>query len=293
MLITGSLGSGKTTLLKRILATARQRIAVVMNEFGEIAIDSRVIQGHDVQIVELAGGCVCCSMSGEFEAAVKEILATISPQYIVLEATGVAEADALVYEVEDNLPQVRLDSVVCLVDAYLTIKYPHLGCTTRSQLEAADVIMVNKVDLVTQAEVEEVERKVREINPNAFIFKTVGCDLDADVLLGVNLGSKPPAIGRVRGRGIHFQSFGYTTRALLGERKFLEVISRLPASVYRAKGFVRFEETCGLFNYVAGRIDLDEHPASDTRVVFIGPGVAEHKDAILAQLRECEIRHAL
>jgi len=77
MLITGSLGSGKTTLLRRILDSAHFRIAVLMNEFGELAVDSRVISGKNIDIIELIDGCVCCSMTGEFEAAIGEIIETI------------------------------------------------------------------------------------------------------------------------------------------------------------------------------------------------------------------------
>jgi len=87
MLITGSLGSGKTTLVRQILKKAVHRIAVLMNEFGEIAIDSKIIKGANIDIIELAGGCVCCSMTGEFEAAVREIIENIRPDFIIVEAT--------------------------------------------------------------------------------------------------------------------------------------------------------------------------------------------------------------
>jgi G3E family GTPase len=101
-LITGSLGSGKTTLLQTILEKTDQRLAILMNEFGKIAIDSEVLQGENVQMVELPGACVCCELKGEFEAAVTEIIEKLGPEFIVVEAMGVAEADALVYEVEDK-----------------------------------------------------------------------------------------------------------------------------------------------------------------------------------------------
>jgi G3E family GTPase len=126
-LITGTLGSGKTTLVKRLIAMADRRLAVLMNEFGEIAIDSKIIQGENTRIVELAGGCVCCELTGEFVAAVDELIDKYRPELIVLEATGVAEADALVYEVEEELTRARLDSVVCIVDGYASIKYPQVG----------------------------------------------------------------------------------------------------------------------------------------------------------------------
>src|ERR687888_2832532 len=89
--ITGPLGSGKTTLLRHIVATVPQKLAILMNEFGEIAIDSQVIEGKNVRMAELGGGCVCCSLIGEFEAAVDEGIATVAPDLIVGETTGVGE----------------------------------------------------------------------------------------------------------------------------------------------------------------------------------------------------------
>jgi len=83
-----------------------------MNEFGEIAIDAKILQGKkNVQMADLGGGCVC-SLLGEFEAAVDEIIATVNPDHIVVETTGVAEPDALVFDIQESLPQVRLDGVV-------------------------------------------------------------------------------------------------------------------------------------------------------------------------------------
>ena len=94
--ITGALGSGKTTLLRYILTVVSRKIVILMNEFGEIAIDAKILQGKNVQMADLGGGCVCCSLLGEFEAAVDEIIATVNPDRIVVETTGVAEPDALV-----------------------------------------------------------------------------------------------------------------------------------------------------------------------------------------------------
>src|SRR5438046_4818123 len=92
-LIAGPLGSGKTTLLRQILATHPAKIAIVMNEFGEIAIDTKVIEGKNVRIAELGGGCVCCSLLCEFEAAVNEIIEKIAPAISTLEKTGPAHPE--------------------------------------------------------------------------------------------------------------------------------------------------------------------------------------------------------
>lgn len=291
MLITGGLGSGKTTLLRRILCGSRKRIAVLMNEFGDMVIDSRVIEGANVRIVEISGGCVCCSLTGEFEAAVREILETIRPDLILVEATGVAETDALVFEVEDNLPEVRLDSVVCVVDAYLSSRHPYVGYAARTQLQSADVVLVNKIDLITTQEVRDVEEQVRQFNNTAVFFKTVGCDVDVELLFGLDM-EKRPFVRSCRGEP-SFQTFSYVTELPLDERRFRQLLPVLPASVFRAKGFVCFDEDTYLFNYVVGRADFESFPAEKTRLVFIGRELERDREPLLRQLRGCEVSHAL
>src|SRR5207247_11334829 len=166
------LGSGKTTLLRHVLATRPAKIAIVMNEFGEIAIDTKVIEGKNVRIAELGGGCVCCSLLGEFEAAVNEIIEKIAPERIVVEATGLAEPEALAFNIQEALPQCRLDSVVSVVDADMLVRFPELGHTTRLQIKDADILLLNKLELVETAQIESLETKLREINATATIIRT-------------------------------------------------------------------------------------------------------------------------
>ena len=184
-LITGPLGSGKTTLLRHILATQRGKIAIVMNEFGEIAIDTKVIEGKNVRIAELGGGCVCCSLLGEFEAAVNEIIEKIAPERIVVETTGLAEPEALVFNIQEALPQCRLDGVVSVIDADMLIRFPELGHTTRLQIEGADILLLNKIDLIEPGQIEPLETKLREINPTAAIVRTERCRIDPELLFGI------------------------------------------------------------------------------------------------------------
>ena len=285
-LIAGSLGSGKTTLVRKVLDQADRRYAVLMNEFGELPIDGEVIRGRNVEIAELVGGCVCCSLTGELEAAVEEIIDRAHPEYILLEATGIAEADALVYEVEERIPSVRLDSVVCIVDADASIRFPSIGYAGRSQLQAADIVLVNKIDLVTEADIEKVVAQVREFAPDAAILKTVRCAADVCVLFGLSVEDRALSLP-VHGEG-NFDSFAYTTSAPFDESKFRDAVSSLPPSVFRAKGFVRFPGGSRLFNYVAGRVELEDFPSEETRLVFIGPTVERDRDAIKALLRSCE-----
>src|SRR6266446_7282057 len=239
-LITGPLGSGKTTLLRHILATQRGKIAIVMNEFGEIAIDTKVIEGKNVRIAELGGGCVCCSLLGEFEAAVNEIIQRVEPDIIVVETTGLAEPEALVFNIQEALPQCRLDGVVSVIDADMLVRFPELGHTTRLQIEGADILLLNKIDLVKPVQIEPLETKLRGINGTATIIRTERCRIDPELLFGIGREKKvaPP-------RHEHqpeFESFTFSSDKTFSRDCFEGFAEALPKSVLRAKGFVRFPD---------------------------------------------------
>jgi G3E family GTPase len=286
--ITGPLGSGKTTLLRHLLETLSQKIAIVMNEFGEIAIDAKVIQGKNVQMASLGGGCVCCSLLGEFEAAVNEIIDTVNPDLIVVETTGVAEPDALVFDIQESLTNVRLDGVVTVIDADAAIKYPSLGHTTRLQIEAADIILLNKVDLVSESELLAIEKKLRSVNEIAVILHTVRCRVDPDLLFGIGRERLQAPANHVHQP--EFESFSYHSAAIFNRQCFEEFVDSLETDIYRAKGFVRFPDGVYLFNFVAGRWELEPFEQQQaTELVFIGKYLSEIKAEIRERLQKCEL----
>jgi len=285
-LITGPLGSGKTTLLRHILATRPAKISIVMNEFGEMAIDTKVIEGKNVRIAELGGGCVCCSLLGEFEAAVDEIIRRVAPEIIVVETTGLAEPEALVFNIQEALPQCRLDGVVSVIDADMLIRFPELGHTTRLQIEDADILLLNKIDLVDAKQIEPLERKLREINRAATIVRTERCRIDPDLLFGI--GREKKVARPQHQHQLEFESFTFRSDKIFSRDCFERFADSLPASVARAKGFVRFSDGTQLFNFVAGRWDLEPFDTDRTELVFIGKEITVQKERIVAVLRECE-----
>lgn len=285
-LITGFLGSGKTTLLRHILDSVQVKIAILMNEFGEIPIDSVMIEGKNIRLAELDGGCVCCSLIGEFEAAVDEIIDTTDSEIIVVETTGLAEPEALTFDIQESLPRVRLDGVITIVDAEATLKYPQLGRTTRLQIEQADTLLLNKIDLVSDEDLQRLKETLQEINDQAPIVRTERCRVDPDLLFGITRDREvnPP-------RHVHqmeFDSFIFTTEAIIKRDCFEQFAEHLNRCVYRAKGFVRFPEGAYLFNFVAGRWELESVGVEKSVLVFIGEDVKSGKDAILTELRKCQ-----
>ena len=285
-LITGPLGSGKTTLLRHILEMVARKIAILMNEFGDIAIDSQIIEGKNIRIADLGGGCVCCSLLGEFEAAVTEVIDTVHPDLIIVETTGVAEPDALMFDIQENLPQVRLDGVVTVADADAMVRYPHLGQTGRVQIEAADIIVLNKVDLVAAEQVAEVTARLRQLNEDAPILPTQRCQVDPDVLFGLAQAHEvsPPQ----HRHQLDIDSFSYASAATLERNCFEALVEGLSPTVARAKGFVRFAEGTYLFNYVAGRWDLEAFSDKPTTLVFIGAHVTRQQADLIDALKRCE-----
>jgi G3E family GTPase len=287
-LITGPLGSGKTTLLRHILATRPAKIAIVMNEFGENAIDAKLIEGKNVRISELGGGCVCCSLLGEFEAAVTEIIKKVAPEMIVVETTGLAEPEALVFNIQEALPQCRLDGVVSVIDADMLIRFPELGHTTRLQIEGADILLLNKIDLIGATEIEPLQRKLRNINPTAAIVLTERCRIDPELLFGT-LQSRVRTIAPPQHEHQpEFESCAFGSDKTFSRDCFERFVDRLPANVIRAKGFIRFPDGAHLFNFVAGRWELEPFEAENTELVFIGARVAAQKSAIVDALKKCE-----
>jgi G3E family GTPase len=290
-IVAGALGSGKTTLLKALIDGADRRLAVVMNEFGEVAVDGRTIQGRDVALTELTGGCVCCSLLGEFEAAVVEIIDRTHPDLILVETTGVAEPDALVFGIEEELDSVRLDGVITVADADGMLRFPELGRITRTQFEAADIVVVSKVDLVAPADVGRVEADIAGLNPRAIRLRAVKGRVDPVLLLGP--GSRPQRTG-VTGAGPVAQghdvtSFAFRTSAAMDGDLLRASFDDLPERVYRAKGFALTAGGGLLVNYVAGRLDLEEADCAQTELVFIGREVDRVQEEVLGRLKACTV----
>lgn len=285
-IITGYLGAGKTSFLLHLISKATRKFALLINEFGELGIDGELIKGKNVDMKELSGGCVCCSMTGEFELAIKEIMEKVKPEWILIETTGVAEPGAIVSDIEENLPDVRLDAIVTLVDSPAMIKFPHLGHTGREQIELADILIMNKIDLVSPKETESVEKHLRHLNPGSIIAKAIRGKVPPQFIFGLN---KVHRIVKHDTHMIEEEFFSYQSETQFNREKFLKFLHSLPKSIYRAKGFVRCEDgNTYLFNFVAGKYELEESDKKEkSEFVFIGKGASEAKEKVLKKLEKC------
>ena len=284
IIVTGYLGSGKTTFLKRIIENIKdKKIAIIMNEFGDIVIDAEVIKGKAVNMVELTGGCVCCSLTGELEYAIKEIVEKVKPDYIIIETTGIAEPDAIILNIE-NIKEVMLDNVITIVDCDSIIRFPEIGYTGRIQIEMGDFILLNKADLVSEEQFKIVQQKVREINDRAVLFKTIYCNGNLDYSLFFGYFIEKDVKSRTHTYHENFEYLYFEYEGKFSREKFEEFLSNLPNEIYRAKGFVIFEDGSYLFNFVGKRINFEPFEYNKNKLLFIGEGISRYKEKINEEL---------
>ncbi|RFC67021.1 GTP-binding protein [Mesorhizobium denitrificans] len=186
--LTGYLGSGKTTLLNRILSeTHGKRYAVIVNEFGEIGIDNDLIVESDEEIYEMNNGCVCCTVRGDLIRTVEGLMRRPGRfDAILVETTGLADPApvAQTFFMDDDVrAKTKLDAVVALVDAkHLPLRLKD-SQEAEDQIAFADVILLNKTDLVSREELRDIEGTLRAINPTAQIYRTERASIGLDKVL--------------------------------------------------------------------------------------------------------------
>jgi G3E family GTPase len=249
-ILTGFLGAGKTTLLNRILnGDHGLKVAVLVNDFGSINIDAELVVGVEDNMISLANGCVCCQIRDDLIESVQELLDSEQEiEYILLEASGVADPAGIAITFADPglRDRVRLDGITCVVDAEQLMSDDDdegLGELKLRQIVFSDMVVLNKVDLVTSEEIDRIrgwiDSRVRRIR----IVEAVQAEVPYEILLGV--GRYDPERAAQAGR-VHsaasFTTWSYETRDPLSLESVRETIKKLPGTVYRCKGFVHTVE---------------------------------------------------
>ena len=187
--LTGYLGAGKTTLLNRILTEDHgKRYAVIVNEFGEIGIDNDLVVDSDEEVFEMNNGCICCTVRGDLIRILNGLMRRKGGfDAIVIETTGLADPGpvAQTFFVDDDVKaKTRLDSITTVVDAKHILLRLADSKEAREQIAFADQIVLNKTDLVTEAELAEVERRLRRLNPLAPVHRAVKSGVPLETILG-------------------------------------------------------------------------------------------------------------
>jgi G3E family GTPase len=188
--LTGYLGAGKTTLLNRILTEEHgKKVAVIVNEFGEVGIDNQLIIDADEEIFEMNNGCICCTVRGDLIRIIGNLMRRRDKfDRLVIETTGLADPAPVIqtfFVDEDVQAQTHLDAVVTLVDAKHIDRHWDAD-EVQEQIAFADVILLNKTDLVSSQELDNLETKIRSMNAMAKVYRTQNSAVGIDTVLGIN-----------------------------------------------------------------------------------------------------------
>ena len=188
-IISGFLGAGKTTLIKKLLAEAYQgeKLVLIENEFGEISIDGGFLKDSGVQVSEMSSGCICCSLVGDFNKALKEVHEKFRPDRILIEPSGVGKLSDVIVAVENtvkDVPDMKLNSFVTVADATkVKIYMKNFGEFYNNQIESAGTIILSRTQRLSQEKLEAAVALLREKNPNAAILTTPWDQLDGMTIL--------------------------------------------------------------------------------------------------------------
>jgi cobalamin biosynthesis protein CobW len=307
--LTGFLGSGKTTLLKYVMqhGLQQQRVAIIMNEIGDIGIDGKVITGLEgvESMVEFNSGCVCCTIDDyRFAIAVQQIIEETKPDLLILETTGLADPNPIVDRLKTA--SVARDAVITMVDAatFLSLSAQHE--ILDEQVKGADFLVLNKIDLVTEGERQQVEKRLRRLNQRALLLEASHGRVPTDLLFGTGVSAYrarlqtsrrsdgAPAAHHAHGQDA-IQAFSYETYTRVDLYAFERFLQKLPSNVYRAKGFLHLTRGAfpHVFNFTCGRFDFQPlAPALarqfPTQAVFIGKDIHAQRSEIIRRFQACE-----
>ncbi|HUI98630.1 MAG TPA: GTP-binding protein [Usitatibacter sp.] len=246
--VGGFLGAGKTTLVNRILAgVAGIRAAVLVNDFGSVNVDAALIADHEGETISLANGCLCCSIGGDLVDALVTVMSrTPAPQWIVIEASGVADPWRIA-QVGLADPGLELEGVVVLVDcaaAPAQLCDPLLRDTLTRQIGCADVVVLNKRDLAGAAGLRALRERIAQTAPAVPVLDAAHSDVPLEALTSL----APRFRSRARNRGAEldhaarFQAVTLACKGRLRAARLRELLARMPEGVLRAKGVVRTDE---------------------------------------------------
>jgi G3E family GTPase len=285
IVLTGFLGAGKTSFLQRFIEYQTQRhrfVAVIQNEIGATGLDGRLLEDN-FTAVEIDEGCVCCTLAGNLKSAITQILARFQPDTIVVETTGVANPANLLDELVALEEVVRFDSVATVVDAANFANCLASAQVAADQVRSADILLVNKTDLVPADRLPELEASLRRLNPRAAVIFCRHGDVNPGLLFGVDtlIGGDPvPHAGPKAVSGAprathlqdHIENLKISLPSPLDRARFLEAVGRrLPAGVFRIKGLVAFSDRQRpeLFQYVGGRYEISDVSPSEGESNFL------------------------
>lgn len=313
-ILTGFLGSGKTTLVNKIIKQNPEiKFGLIINEFGEVGIDGQLVENSGQEMVEMSNGCMCCVVRKDLLETVEKLVDSGKVDYILIEASGLAEPApiAQTFAMDDLNGKVKMDSVICLIDAlnYRVSKETYQIAT--EQVEFADVLVLNKTNEQTPENLEMLNKFIKQINPDATVLENSE-EFDTRVLVETGKWDNEKISSQEDHESEHTHEHDEVDEVVFVTEKVLDPMKldhwikvNFPENVVRAKGFLKLKMSemnldttddhgLFLFQMVGARKSLEPFTTTKTvfdyntsRLVLIGKNLA--KDYILEQLEKTTV----
>ena len=292
IVVTGFLGSGKTNFLQNFIEFENQNnkfVGIIQNEIGKTGLDGKLLD-YDFNMVEIDEGCVCCSLAGQLRAALTTLIQKKVPDTIILETTGVANPFNLLSEIDELDDLIDFDSIITIVDAKSYKQLIQAYSVFKDQIRSADVILLNKIDLLDKKELEEIEKELHIQNRCANIIKTTQCSINPLVVTNsAQLSNNTSHISsEFNEETTHFRthkddnlsSIKKTLIKKLNRKIFEEFLQNIPKNILRIKGIVEFENSSSQFvvQYVNNFYEitpLEEEKKREKFLIYIGENIQE------------------
>lgn len=302
-LVTGFLGAGKTTYMNRLLEATDERLLVIVNELGSVNIDEQLIVKMDQEQIELSNGCICCSIQSDLSKTFYQLASKDTFDRIVIETTGVADPAPIIQTIyyDDYLrTRFKLTAILTVVDASQLDR--ELFIEGIHQIAYADVILMNKIDLVDDVTLEQAHERIKALNPTVRVIETVQTVGDYDLTENTFQLSRvdEQLLGRLTAGHTSVSSLRavtLTTDVPLRRERVTqyvrEVLMHYEDDVYRLKAIVRLDGETSKFvvqatNQLMGATFANE-PSDDSRSVFVWIGKNLDRDALARGLQACEV----
>ncbi|MEA1982169.1 MAG: GTP-binding protein [Campylobacterota bacterium] len=297
-IITGFLGVGKTTMLTNTVQEyfGDKKVAIIVNEFGDVGIDGNILSNVYSEVLEISEGCICCQLAEEFESGVMEIMNKYNPEIIFVETSGASEPFPIFLSLQ-NLG-ISVEGVICVVDSKNVASYKE-NTTSKYQIGGSNIIVLNKTDLVSEEELENVKQDVIEIKEefnikntltgkkvfNNYIISTAQNGLvSKEVFEGVY------KVDEIVGLAKDYEHLDHTKEDSITQKvayikdgvEFMDVdelLKNLPKNIYRVKGVVKTKDVPNplVVNYSFGNVSFDElqEYTQSSIMIFIGENVTD------------------
>jgi G3E family GTPase len=313
-LLTGFLGAGKTTLLNRILNGQHGlRVGVLVNDFGAINIDAELVEGVEENTIRLSNGCVCCEVRDDLVSSLEQFLTrTEAVEYVILEASGVADPEGIVMTFLNQRYErlLRLDSITCLVDAegiFADGDNERLNMLKMRQIGFADLVVLNKVDLVGPQHIEVVKEWIDHHLRRIRIIESTRCDVPLEILLAVGRFDPAHVVAQHKSQGENeehhhghvavrdmFDTWSYESDQPFSLETLREMVRKeLSPSIYRCKGIVFSADSPSkrIALQIVGRrteiTELDEWGDRTPRTQIVAIGKAINAQELSNQFNAC------